>query len=129
MTNYHALIIDDQIANLKVLAKLLEQQGVSQTGLTSAIGVEDAIDQLEQIDVVFVDLELPGEGDFFDAFYVLRNHPRLTDVPIIAYTVHISEIDATRQVGFDGFIAKPIKAADFPTLWQRILDREPVWVY
>jgi CheY-like chemotaxis protein len=129
MTGLHSLIIDDQMANLKVLAKLLEQQGVTHTGLTSGIGVEDTIDQLERIDVVFVDLELPGEGDFYDTFHVLRQHPRLVDVPIIAYSVHISEIDATRQVGFDGFIAKPLKAADFPTLLERILNHEPVWEY
>src|SRR5687768_16270318 len=101
MTAIHSLIIDDQVANLRVLAKLLEQQGASFTGLTTSIGLEDAIDQTERINVVFVDLELPGEGDFYDAFHVLRIHPRLVDVPIIAYTVHISEIDATRQVGFD----------------------------
>jgi len=129
MTALHSLIIDDQMSNLKVLAKLLEQQGVSYTGLTSSVGVMDEIDRLEHIDVVFVDLELPGEGGFYDLFYELRQHPRLADVPIIAYTVHISEIDNTRQVGFDGFIAKPIKASEFPNLFQRIMNREPVWVY
>ena len=129
MAAIHSLIVDDQMSNLKVLAKLLEQQGVSYTGLTTSVGVADEVDQLDHVDVVFVDLELPGEGGFYDLFYELRQNPRLNGVPIIAYTVHISEIDTTRQVGFDGFIAKPIKAADFPNLFQRIMNHEQVWVY
>jgi len=48
-------------------------------------------------------------------------------VPIIAYTVHVSEIDVVRQHGFDGFLGKPLDSARFPQQLARILNREPVW--
>lgn len=129
MSNPNALIIDDQPANLRVLGKLLEQEQATYIGVTSSVALDSVIEQLPRIDAVFADLELPGEPGYAHLLADLRNHPRLAHVPIIAYTVHISEIDRSRQWGFDGFLGKPLNVSAFPEQWQRILDGEPVWVY
>jgi two-component system cell cycle response regulator DivK len=86
------------------------------------------IEALDRIDVVFLDLEMPN-GDYYLTLHELKQQPSLTGVPIVAYTVHTSEIDKARQAGFDGFLGKPLKATEFPGHLQRILGREPVWVY
>jgi len=128
MSQHHALIIDDQPSNIDVLAMLLEQEGISHTPVTSAPAVSDAIDTSPRISVVFLDLEMPN-SDYYQLFHTLRSDERLSGVPIIAYTVHTSEIDQTRHIGFDGFLGKPLKTTEFPDQIRRILAGEEVWTY
>lgn len=128
MTGPHALIIDDHVTNVEVLQMLLEQEGVTASFALMPYQVPDVIDATEQIDVVFLDLEMPN-GDYYRLLNDLKRHPRLFAVPIIAYTVHTSEIEAARQAGFDGFLGKPLKLTAFPEQLRRILAGEGVWAY
>ena len=128
MSNHHVLIIDDQPSNIDVLAMLLDQQGIGHTAVTSHRQVSDAIDQAPQINIVFLDLEMPN-GDFRKMLQDLKADPRLAGVPIVAYTVHTSEIDLARQLGFDGFLGKPLRTTEFPEQIRRILSGEAVWTY
>lgn len=128
MSHHHALIIDDQPSNIDVLALLLAQEGISHTPVTATRDVSEAIDQASRISVVFLDLEMPN-GNYYDLVRALKADPRLAGVPIIAYTVHTSEIDQARQVGFDGFLGKPLKTTEFPDQIRRILSGEKVWSF
>lgn len=120
----HALIIDDNPQNVKVLAQLLAKQGVSSTEVTNPKHLQNVLPGLEQVDVVFLDLEMPGEHGY-SVKDRLRN--QLAGTPIIAYTVHISEINVVRQQGFDGFLGKPLDNTRFPGQVARILNGESVW--
>ncbi|MCL4254846.1 MAG: response regulator, partial [Anaerolineae bacterium] len=55
----HALIIDDNLQNVKVLAQLLAKQGVKCTEILSPTQIVDNPVQDEPIDVIFLDLEMP----------------------------------------------------------------------
>ena len=68
-------------------------------------------------------------GDYYQLFRNIKADPRLAEVPVIAYTVHTSEIEQARQVGFDGFLGKPLSTTEFPDQIQRILRGEQVWSY
>jgi two-component system, cell cycle response regulator DivK len=122
----HALIIDDQYSNIQVLAMLLEQEGVTYSAVTTTLEVFPMLDQISQLDVVFLDLEMPN-GDYYQLLHELKADTRLAGVPITAYTVHTSEMDAVRAAGFDSFLGKPLRAADFPQQLRRILSGETVW--
>jgi two-component system cell cycle response regulator DivK len=128
MSSYHALIIDDQSSNIDVLAMLLEQQSITHTPITAHRQVAEAIAAAPQIDIVFLDLEMPN-GDYHKLLQELKANPRLAGVPIIAYTVHTSEIDQARRIGFDGFLGKPLKTTEFPDQIRRILSGEEVWTF
>jgi two-component system cell cycle response regulator DivK len=128
MANYHALIVDDKLTNIDVLAMLLEREGVDFTAVTVSRHVLATVEDSKRIDVVFLDMEMPN-GDYYHTLNQLKANPRLAGVPIIAYTVHTSEIDAARRAGFDGFLGKPLQVADFPKHLQRIMNGESVWVY
>ena len=119
----HALVIDDNPQNLKVLAQLLSKQGVSSTEISNPSSISSILPMLEQVDVVFLDLEMPGQ-DGFSVREMLKT--QLGDTPIIAYTVHVSEINV-RQSGFDGFLGKPVDTYRFPDQLARILNGEAVW--
>jgi CheY-like chemotaxis protein len=126
--NYHALIVDDKSTNIDVLAMLLDREGVAYTAVTSSRHVLGTVDLLERVDVVFLDLEMPN-ADYYQMLHQLKAHPRLTGVPIVAYTVHNSEIDTARQAGFDSFLGKPLQVTEFPKHFQRIMNGESIWIY
>lgn len=122
----HALIIDDNRNNIDVLTMLLEREGVSQTAVQNARQVSKTLDQIDKVDVVFLDLEFPY-GDGFQVLKTVKALPEFADVPVIAYTVHTSEIDEVRRAGFDGFLGKPLDSRRFSGQIKRILDGVPVW--
>jgi two-component system cell cycle response regulator DivK len=121
-----AIIIDDNSKNLSILARLLRTEGITSIQLTHSSGLEAALEQAENLAVVFLDLELPGD-DGFTLLSRLKSDPRTQSVPVIAYTVHVSEINVAHRHGFDGFIGKPLDSEKFPEQLERILRGEPVW--
>lgn len=126
MSQIHSLVIDDNVKNVNVLVRLLAEQDVTTSQLTNPKQLESLLDSLAKVDLVFVDLEMPGI-DGFDVLARLKSDPRFQGVPIIAYTVHVSEINTAYQSGFDGFLGKPLDAERFPDQLARILRGEPVW--
>ncbi|MCU0464069.1 MAG: response regulator [Anaerolineae bacterium] len=125
MAAKQALIIDDNRGNLDVLSMLLAQQGVIVTAVQSIKQVSFALETVSP-DVVFLDLEFPN-GSGFDVLTDLKANPLLAGVPVVAYTVHVSEIDVTRRAGFDSFLGKPLDSRKFPDQLRRILSGQAVW--
>lgn len=121
----HALIIEDDRMSAIVLEKLLSAEGVSASSINHPALVADALDQIVQPAVIFVDLELPVQNGY-EVLDQLRARFG-TEIPIVAYTVHISESVSALHKGFDGFIGKPVNRQDFPDHLRRILNGERVW--
>jgi two-component system, cell cycle response regulator DivK len=126
MESAHALVIDDNVTNIDVLVMLLAQQGVTTRSVASLPSVRAALEEMPKLDVIFLDLEFPN-GSGFDLFRSLKADPLLANVPVVAYSVHISEIERVRREGFQGFLGKPLDARHFPQQLQKILNGIPVW--
>ena len=124
MSQKHALIVDDNTQNLKVLVQLLAKQGVACTEVSDSNKLAGILSSGQQIDVAFLDLEMPGL-DGYSVKEMVRS--KVGNIPIIAYTVHVSEINTVHQAGFDGFLGKPLDNTRFPDQLARILRGEPVW--
>lgn len=121
-----ALVIDDDTLNIEVLVHLLKREGVDTLSLKYPDQLPELVKSIEDVEVIFLDLEFP-HANGFDIIKYLRTSPHLVDVPIVAYSVHISEIDRARREGFDSFLGKPLRSTEFPGQLQRILNREAVW--
>jgi two-component system, cell cycle response regulator DivK len=124
MSQPHALLIDDNVQNLRVLARMLSKEGWTATEVAQPALLGQALAGLQSVDAVFLDLEMPTTDGFAVKDWLRE---QLDDVPIIAYTVHVSEIQVTRDAGFDGFIGKPLNAERFAGQLARIVKRLPVW--
>jgi two-component system cell cycle response regulator DivK len=122
----HALIIDDNQSNINVLGMLLQQEGVTYAEVLHPASVENAVTSGGPFSVIFLDLEFPTHNGF-TIIEKLRQLDALSGVPIVAYSVHTSEIEETRRAGFDGFLGKPLDADRFAFQLRRILEGEPVW--
>ena len=124
MSQQHALVIDDNAQNRKVLVQLLSKQGIRCTEIADPRKLSDSLPTMEAVDVVFLDLEMPGL-DGYEVKTILRE--QLVGTPIVACTVHVSEINVVKRSGFDGFIGKPVDHSKFPEQWARILNGQQVW--
>ncbi|MBP6297885.1 MAG: response regulator [Anaerolineae bacterium] len=122
----HALIIDDNAQNVMILAQMLTRQGATSTKITHPGDLAQQLAIPAYYDVAFVDLEMPTL-DGYSVYRLLRADLRFANTPIVAYTVHLSELHATHSFGFDGFIGKPLDARKFPDQLARILRHEAVW--
>ncbi len=124
MSEPHAIVVDDNDANLLVLTTLLKRQGVICTEVSDPRQMSTRLEGIESIDVAFVDLEMPNLNGY-QVKDMLR--ARYGQIPIVAYTVHSSHVKATQEMGFDGFIGKPLDQSRFPDQLARILRGEGVW--
>lgn len=121
----HALIIDNDENSIEVLQRLLLAQNVECSAIRSSTKLEEIRLKSYKADVIFLDLEMPYVTGY-EVFKFLRSEISST-VPIVAYTVHISEINMTRDMGFHSFLGKPLEASRFPDQLAQILDGQSVW--
>lgn len=125
MATLHALIIDDDSYSIHIMERLLDQEDISYTAVPDPTGLEDILQKLKQVDIVFLDLEMP-KLDGYEVLALLKRHLE-SRVPIVACTVHTAEIVNTRRQGFSSFVAKPLDLDRFSDQLHRILSGIPVW--
>ena len=126
MDQAQALIIDDNARNGNVLSLLLGDEGVENTVITDPKQLEATVNDSSRFNIVFLDLEFPGINGY-EILEALQSDPHFEGVPIVAYTVHTSEINKAYETGFHSFIGKPINSEKFPSQLARILNGEHVW--
>jgi two-component system cell cycle response regulator DivK len=107
------LVIEDNPANMKLAALLLQKAGHTalcavdaETGLTLA--------RADRPDLILMDIQLPGM-DGLAATACLKCDAATRAIPVIALTALAMKGDAERirAAGCDGYIAKPMGVQDF----------------
>jgi two-component system cell cycle response regulator DivK len=128
MADKTALIIDDNQSNLNVLQMMLSKNGVRAIAIPSPHQLGAALEAHPPFDVIFLDLEFPNYSGY-DLVGQLKARGDLDNTPIIAYSVHNSELREIRDAGFDGFLGKPLQPHQFADQLARILRHESVWEF
>jgi two-component system sensor histidine kinase/response regulator len=117
------LVVDDNSINLKVASRNLEKLGCAVQAATN--GVEAlAVLQEHEVDLVFMDIQMPVM-DGFEATRAIREREATTatHLPIVAMTAHAMAgyREMCLQAGMDGYITKPLRAADMARALSRWL--------
>jgi two-component system cell cycle response regulator DivK len=122
------LIVEDNVANFILMARILNHAGLNCEWKTSGFEVVEYADTLPRVDLILMDIRLPYE-DGYQALEKLRQHHRLKSIPVVAVTAYASEdqMKRAREAGFDGFMGKPLDPDRFPEKVQRMLQGESVW--
>jgi len=122
------LVVEDNVSNFLLMARLLGILGVHCEWKTSGYEVVEYADTLPRVDLILMDIRLPYE-DGYEALRKLRSSPTLRSVPVVAVTAYANEeqLSRARTAGFDGFLGKPLDPDRFPDQVERILAGEPVW--
>ena len=128
-TDAHILVVEDNVSNFVLIARLLAFMGVQKCEWkTTGWGVVDFANTMQRIDLILMDLRLPHE-DGYEALAQIRADENLKDILVVVVTAHGSsqEMQKAREAGFDGFLVKPLDADQFPEQIRQILNGQAVW--
>jgi two-component system, cell cycle response regulator DivK len=122
------LVVEDNVSNFVLIARLLGFMGIHCEWKTSGYEVVEYADTLARLDLILMDIRLPYE-DGYGAMRKIRSSERLKSVPIIAVTAEASQeqMNKARAAGFNGFLGKPLDPDRFPDQIRRIMNGEEVW--
>jgi two-component system cell cycle response regulator DivK len=121
------LIVEDNVANFALMARLLGHLGVHCEWKTSGFEVVEYAETIPSVDLIIMDIRLPYE-DGYEALQKLRQS-KFADVPVLAVTAYSSEEQMARAkaAGFDGFVGKPLDPDLFPEQIVKVLTGQSVW--
>ncbi len=124
------LIVEDNVRNYALLARLLSFMGVKQTEWRRSGWqiLEFTQETIPSVDLILLDIHLPDE-DGYRVLARLQEDDRFKKTRVVAVTADVSSVNLSRAraAGFDGFLAKPLNVDLFPDQIRRILDGEAVW--
>ncbi len=108
------LVVDDNAANARLVAYLLEVDGHD---VRTAADAPEALAAIEgwKPDLVLMDLQLPGMSGL-ELTQLLKSAPETADIVVVALTAYAMDTDRDQAIaaGCDGFMSKPINTRDFP---------------
>ena len=116
----HVLAVDDDISIRECIADYLGDNDIRVTALDSGRGIDDVM-QREQIDLLILDLKLPGE----DGMQIARRLRSESAVPIIMLTGRLEEADRVMglELGADDYLTKPFSPRELLARIRAILRR------
>jgi CheY-like chemotaxis protein len=114
MAGETVLIVDDNLANLKLVRILLAAEGYD---VRTATDAQEAMDVIRgaRPRLILMDIQLPGM-DGLELTRRLRADPGTRDTLIVALTAYAMRGDEqrAREAGCDGYIPKPIDTRALP---------------
>ena len=115
------LIVDDNLANLKLARLLLEHE---EYNVRTAADAEAALEILKtfQPQLILMDIQLPGM-DGLELTRRLKSNSTTRQVTILAFTASAKDEEKAAEAGCDGFIAKPIDTRSLGRIWAEHLRR------
>jgi two-component system cell cycle response regulator DivK len=122
------LVVEDNVANFVLIARMLGYMGIHCEWKTSGYEVVEYADTLPRLDLILMDIRLPYE-DGYAALKKIRSSPNLKETLVVAVTAEASvkQLNKARSANFDGFLGKPLDPDRFPDQIRRILMGESVW--
>jgi CheY-like chemotaxis protein len=122
MTLHSILVVDDSLANMKLLSFVLESQGYE---VRTAMDADEALAVLGSFrpHLILLDIQLPGM-DGLELARRLKADPSNAGMLIVAVTASAMKGDEEKamEAGCDGYITKPIDTRTLPKLVASYLD-------
>ena len=85
-TDAHILVVEDNVSNFVLIARLLAFMGVQKCEWkTTGWGVVDFANTMQRIDLILMDLRLPHE-DGYEALAQIRADENLKDILVVVVT-------------------------------------------
>lgn len=108
----HILVIEDERAIAMILKEVLEDEGYEVTTASNGIGGLEKLHSIEGINVVLLDLNMPGMGGR-EVIEVMRSEDNLKGLPVILITGTVySKSDFPPAGTYQEVIAKPFEFSE-----------------
>lgn len=127
LSGKHILMFEDNVTNIIVQKTVLESEGAT-VHLFTGGALKDLISLLP-IDLIIMDLMIPGDVDGFNFYELIQEDANLSSVPVVAVSAMdpSAAIPKTKAMGFAGFISKPINDRTFAQQLVQITEGKQVW--
>lgn len=129
LSSRRIFVVEDDVTNMAVIVMLLRQSGAMVTQDPWNANTVDLIMSHQPIDAILLDLMLRNGISGYDIFTQLRKHEALAEIPVIAVSASdpAIEIPRVKELGFAGFIGKPIAMNRFAAQIAACISGQPVW--
>jgi CheY-like chemotaxis protein len=124
------LVVEDNVVNQKVAARMLEKLGCRVDVVANGHEAIEAVTRIAY-HCIFMDCQMP-EMDGYEATTVIRRREALSGahVPIIAMTANAMESDRERclAAGMDDYVSKPVEPDELRRAlrqWIQVVDDKP----
>jgi two-component system, NtrC family, sensor kinase len=117
----HLLLIDDEVAFLKSISKLFRRRGIDPAlGTTGEKGL--TILENEPIDVVVLDVKMPGMGGIETLHRIKEKHPKTEVILLTGHANTQDGVDGIKAGAFD-YLNKPIEFDHLLTKINQAFDK------
>jgi twitching motility two-component system response regulator PilH len=115
------LIVDDSLAEVKLMQSVLQQAGYWSVAIQDARKIEATI-AVERPNLILLDVVMPDRNGF-QACRELKGNAEFSAIPVVIVSSKNSESDKfwARQQGADGYVMKPFTAAELLGAVQRFV--------
>ena len=122
-TDPHVLVVDDEADVRDLVAEYLSKNDIRVSAVTCGRAMFEAFDR-EAIDLVLLDLKLPGE----DGMELARSLRERATVPIVFLTGRDEEADRVMglELGADDYVTKPFSPRELLARVRAVLRRYQV---
>jgi len=127
----HALIVDDNATNRKILSHQLNSWGMiyeeADSGVSALALLRAAAAKGAAYDLAILDLMMPGM-DGFELARTIKSDPDIAAVPLVLLTSFGQRGDGAiaREAGIAAYLAKPVRQLQLFSCLTRVIDRPAV---
>ena len=128
LRDLHALIVDDNFTNRRVLHGILSRWGMKPTavdgGRAALQAIEMATNTGHPFPLILLDGQMP-EMDGFTLATEIQKHPDLMKATIMMLTSagHLGDAARCRELGISAYLVKPIRQGELLTAICQVLDK------
>lgn len=126
ISTHRALIVEDNEHIAFMLEFMMQRAGYDVTSVDNGRDAQAAIDNLEPVDIIILDLMLPYVSGY-QLIVEIRDHPTWQSVPILVLSGKVLEDDIVRalDLGANDYVTKPFRPAELLARARRLIaDRE-----
>jgi CheY-like chemotaxis protein len=122
-------VIEDDPTNLAVIRIALMRYGASVPFDHWGDTTLKTILQLAQVDLILLDLKLPGKANGYDILAAIKEQPSLAKVPVVIVSASDADVEVpkAREKGASGFISKPINRTQLVSSIEIVLNGGQIW--
>lgn len=121
---YKVLIVEDNIINVKILGKILNNWNVEyEVAENGKIGYEKSV--LNSYDMILMDLSMPIM-DGFESTIMIRKTNKTIPIIAISASNFVNDISKAKTLGFTDYITKPFNIQNLNAKLITHLESEPI---
>lgn len=129
LTGKRIFVVEDDTRNRVIFQIIMVRHGAQAHFDKWGKDTVTKIKAFGKVDLIVLDLMITGGMSGFDIFTQIRSERELDGIPIVAVSAAdpSTAVPRAQELGFDGFIGKPINDDIFPEQLWRIMNGEKVW--